>query len=226
MKNSFINKLLTASYKNRFYLLFIALILNFILPTLLRFPVLDAGLRIFSTAILVLSGVNFLEKSKIKLREAWLILGLFIIMSLVISEQHHESIIYYHIHNGLKCLFFIILTSSVIKQISSTHEVTKDVILGSFCGYILIGIISYLMFVSLGLYIPNAFSGLSSNLLERKAQLFYFTFTTLTTLGFGDILPTHMLTQRLAVLTAIIGQFYIAIVVAILISRYIQYNRK
>ena len=42
----------------------------------------------------------------------------------------------------------------------------------------------------------------------------------------GDILPANIITQRVSIITAIIGQFYIAIVVAILISRYLQFKKE
>lgn len=219
-------KLLDRFYTYRFYLLFLTISINFLLPPLLNFPILDASLRIFTNAILLMSSVNFIEMNKINLRRIWLVLGLIIIVLSVISEQPHDSNVFYELQYALKCLFFFIITANILKQISTTNEVTIDIILGSFCGYVLIGIIGYFMFLLLDITIANAFSGLSIVPIERKENLFYFTFTCLTTLGMGDILPTHMFTQRLAVLIAIIGQFYIAIVVAILISRYLQFKKE
>ena len=52
----------------------------------------------------------------------------------------------------------------------------------------------------------------------------YFSFVTLTTLGYGDISPTLPLAKAVVVFLAIIGQFYIAIVMAFLISKFISQN--
>ena len=226
MKTVIQNKFLDKIYNLRFYLLFITIMINLILPPLTNFPILDTTLKIFSNSILIMSGVNFLEMNEKKLRLILFLLGLIIIVISIISEQPHKTILFYELQYGLKCLFFLIITGSILKQISSTNEVTKDVILGSFCGYVLLGIISYFLFMFIDLALPNAFSGLSSTPIERSNEIFCFTFTCLTTLGMGDILPAHVITQRVSILTAIIGQFYIAIVVAILIGRYLHYKRE
>ena len=173
-----------------------------------------------------MSGVNFLEMDKKKLRFIWAILGVLIIIISIISEHAHKTNLFLILQYSLKCVFFIIITSSILKQISSTYEVTNDIIMGSFCGYVLLGIISYFLFMLIDITMLNSFSGLSEVVTIRANQLFYFTFTCLTTLGMGDILPANIITQRVSIITAIIGQFYIAIVVAILISRYLQYKKK
>lgn len=72
---------------------------------------------------------------------------------------------------------------------------------------------------------PEAYTGVSKDANDRDSDLLYFAFTCLTTLGFGDILPVVNLSQKIAVFTAAIGQFYIAVVVSILISRFIQENK-
>jgi cobalt/nickel transport system permease protein len=107
----------------------------------------------------------------------------------------------------------------LVLQIYRINEVTKDVIIGSFCGYLLIGICSFFLFVLIDIHEPNSLSGLSLDSNLRIPQIFYFAFTCLTTLGFGDISATTIISQKLAVFTAAIGQFYIAVIVAILVSR-------
>ncbi len=213
-------------YTYRFYLLFITICIILILPPLLNYPILDAILRVSSNIILIMSSVNFLEIDKKKLRFFWLLLGLLIVVISTIPEFSIKTNFILELQYGLKCLFFIIITASILKQISSTYEVTSDVILGSFCGYVLLGIISYFLFMFLESTMSNAFIGLSEVPGIKSNQLFYFTFTCLTTLGMGDILPGNIITQRFSIITAIIGQFYIAIVVAILISRYLQFKKK
>jgi len=90
----------------------------------------------------------------------------------------------------------------------------------------LLGIISSFIFSLIEISIPHSLSGLSTDFNKKNGQLFYYAFTCLTTLGFGDILPLNTVSQKLSVFTAAIGQFYIAVVVAILISRFLQWRAK
>ena len=75
---------------------------------------------------------------------------------------------------------------------------------------------------------PNAFSGLPplGKDFGSGAALLYFSFTTLTTLGFGDILPLHPLARNIVNLEAIIGQPYPATLLARLVSLEIEHRRQ
>jgi predicted nucleic-acid-binding Zn-ribbon protein len=55
-----------------------------------------------------------------------------------------------------------------------------------------------------------------------KVQLNYFSFVTIATLGYGDIVPKLPTTQMLAILEAVIGQFYMAVVIAWLVGTYVR----
>ena len=55
-------------------------------------------------------------------------------------------------------------------------------------------------------------------------ELVYYTFITLTTAGYGDITPQLPLAQSLAMIIAVMGQFYVAVVVAILVGKYASKN--
>jgi hypothetical protein len=55
-------------------------------------------------------------------------------------------------------------------------------------------------------------------LAERTGRLVYFSFVTMTTLGYGDITPHNSAAQNLAILQALIGQLYLAVILARLVS--------
>lgn len=97
--------------------------------------------------------------------------------------------------------------------------------MGAFCGYLLIGAIGTEVYCLIDLIDPSSFvmtgPGLHVNALTsevRQNQMQYFSFVTLTTIGYGDILPASQLTRVIACLEAICGQFYLAILVAGLVS--------
>ena len=226
MKKQIKKTLTDKFYHYRFYLLFLALLNSLMIPPITVFPFLQLTFKIISISILLLSSVNFLEKNKKKLRTAWFILGIIIAVVSFFSQYMPQNTIYGLIDNFLRLIFFSLITTSLLRQIFAIEEVTADVILGSFCGYLLLGALFFSAFTIIDLSNPSAISGLSSEMIIRENQIFYFTFSCLTTAGFGDIVATTIFSQKLAVFTASIGQFYIAVVVATLISRYLNFQNK
>jgi voltage-gated potassium channel Kch len=64
---------------------------------------------------------------------------------------------------------------------------------------------------------PGSFSGLS-----ETTDLLYFSFVTLTTVGFGDVAPISILAKRLAIFEAAMGSIYMAIIIAMIVGRYMS----
>lgn len=220
--NISINKLDDFFYKYRFHLLLITLLLNFFVPPSDTYPVLKALFKIFTSTCLLLSGANFIQKEKKILRKSWFTFG-FINIGVSVATNAFPSYDFLEsLQILLMFLFFVVITANLLQQIICINEVDMDVLIGSFCGYLLVGTICFFLAFLVNASMPEAYTGVSTNVHERNSDLFYFAFTCFTTLGFGDILPVLNISQKLAVFTAAIGQFYIAIVVAILISRFLQ----
>lgn len=101
------------------------------------------------------------------------------------------------------------------------HRVDLNSLIGAFCVYLLIGLIWALLFRLLHLHGWAAFSGnLAAQGREVFPDLLYFSFVTLASLGYGDITPIGGLPKTLAYLEAVIGQFYLAVMVASLVGVY------
>jgi hypothetical protein len=69
---------------------------------------------------------------------------------------------------------------------------------------------------------PNSFSMAADLATESRKALFYYSFVTLTTLGYGDITPISHPAKSLAMLEAIVGQMYIAVLIARLVGMHIS----
>lgn len=122
--------------------------------------------------------------------------------------------------SGLGFFILAFTISVVLRRIISEKRVDTDILCGAVAVYLLLGVawaISFEVFVSLD---PDAFTGLSTNAIERSNQLLYFSFTTLTTLGYGDIVPANPLLRIWAVAEAVCGVIYLAILVARFVSIY------
>lgn len=119
-------------------------------------------------------------------------------------------------------LFMVLLVSIFLllaRWLVRVVIIDSEVLCAAICGYLLLGILWTGFYAVIVLVNPGAF--ISS--IEPKVQLgdmLYFSFTTLTTTGFGDILPKDAAVRMFAVLEAVVGIFYNAIVIARFVGLY------
>jgi hypothetical protein len=84
-----------------------------------------------------------------------------------------------------------------------------------------------LVYVFVNMLIPGSFSGqISGSAFQQLQNFLYYSFVTLTTLGYGEITPVGVTARALATLEAIFGQFYIATLVAGLVAAYITRTQR
>ena len=124
-------------------------------------------------------------------------------------------------------LFLLLSIIGAAYQVFRRDRVDLNKIVGALCIYLLIGAIFALCFQLLEDFSPGSFSGLEGH--EGHAlswRLIYFSFVTLTTLGYGDVLPLTLYAETLVTLEAVLGQFYLAVLVAGLISAYLSDNER
>jgi len=125
---------------------------------------------------------------------------------------------------GVSVLFFIMIVFLLLRQIATARHVTFEVILGSIIGYLLMGII-YSIFLAFIIHQdPAAYNVQISSLPHEEFSdvsiPLYYGFITMTTVGYGDLVPLKPYTRSFATWVAISGQFYIAIVVALLVGKF------
>lgn len=99
-----------------------------------------------------------------------------------------------------------------------SRRITLNIIATAVSGYFLIGLFGGQLCQFINLLVPGSYNLLNGG---DMYQLTYFSFTTLTSLGFGDVLPLTPPAQSLALLIGISGQLYLTILVAILVGKYL-----
>jgi hypothetical protein len=130
------------------------------------------------------------------------------------------------VNYGLAAIFFIFTACLLLGDVLRKGAVTADKIYGALCVYLLIGLTWGFMFLTLEGVQPGSFQfgqARSSGIEKDPATLVYFSFVTLSTVGYGDITPLSPPARSLAFMEAIIGQIYLAVLVARLVGLHIAY---
>jgi hypothetical protein len=119
--------------------------------------------------------------------------------------------------------FLLIAVFCTFKQVVVGTDVSTNRLVGSVCIYLLLGVIWAVAYSILEMTFPGSFQGFVP-LEDREwdSEWLYFSFVTMTTLGYGDISPVSATARALAYIEAVSGQFYIAILVAGLVGAHMS----
>ena len=191
-------------------------------------PILSAGWHrnLFRTVYTVIyfSAILSLEK-----RKHYLIVLLFSTFLLEWISGILDFEVLLSLAKFVNILFFLVIVISLIRQIATARKVSAGVILESLAGYLLLGLIFSIFIIFIMQNDPDAFSSPPQQHARSEESLgtsvpVYFSFVTLASLGYGDIVPLKPYTRSLATLTTVPGQFYIAIIVALLVGKFSAQN--
>ena len=169
----------------------------------------------------LLAGIILISEKK---KLMWFLVILLLISAIIFSsrllENRNERLL-----NLIKMasyfLFYVIVAFEIIKQVWKAKIVNRNVIFGLISGYITLGLIGFFICISIEMAHPNSFSGLLSEI-SLTENLMYYSYITLLTIGYGDILPVTQLSQKAAVLIGLIGQIYMVVITAIVVGKYIN----
>lgn len=199
----------------RFHFLAISITLTLGLRPFLEGPIgIDILVDIFVTLILI-SGLYAASQSKRLFR-----VGLLIAFPAFVAHWvSYFAKLSFAVLAGEICaaLFFTFMAVLVLNYLVKEKEITADVIAGAICGYLLIGLMWANFFSVLEIVQPGSFS-VPVNASAEPTHFTYYSYVTLTTLGFGDITPMTNQARSLSVLEAIAGPIYLAILVARLVG--------
>ncbi len=116
-------------------------------------------------------------------------------------------------------MFFFGSFKAAVRQILFKGEVDSNKIIGSLSLYMLIGLMFTTIYLMILIFDPDAFNGIKITEWEHSFfSVAYFSFVTLTTLGYGDISPATPIAKFFVTLEAVTGVFYMAIFVSSLIN--------
>jgi hypothetical protein len=199
-----------------------------ILLMLILHPFLESYIAIGLIMNIFFSAILFAGVYAFRARKGHLLIGLVLAIPVLIARwsQHFvpiPSLIL--LGNGFGILFFGFVTSTILYSIFEEEEITLDVICGAICAYLLVGLLWAFIFSSLEDLYPGSFL-LGENRVKDLKDFVYFSFVTLTTLGYGDITVLGPGARSFAVLEAIVGQLYLTILIARLVGIHISQSMR
>jgi voltage-gated potassium channel Kch len=142
-----------------------------------------------------------------------------VVLLLVVAGMLLDHAGFSYAHLFMLLCFFTWMTWLVARQVLFTGAIDTNKIVGAICIYMLLGLIWAMLYLFIAEVVPASFNGVShAPWLDNFATAVYFSFVTITTLGYGDISPVTPLARFLVFMEAIVGVFYMAILVASLIG--------
>ncbi len=124
----------------------------------------------------------------------------------------------------VRLLYYFLIFLSIMKYVLNKSPVCGDKICGALSAYILMGIIWAVIYGLFETLHPGSFSGPGVNAGAGMWAL-YYSFTTLTTLGYGDITPALPAAQSYAIMEAACGQMFLTVLIARLVALQLLHSR-
>ena len=122
----------------------------------------------------------------------------------------------------LSIVFLGMISVLVIHQVLREGPITMHRVMGTVVVYLLLGLVFASAYKLVELQLPESFNLVDQSAPDHdfnpKTRLLYFSFTTLTSLGYGDITPLHPIARSLAMLEGLIGQLFPVILITRLVS--------
>lgn len=175
----------------------------------------------FLMVLAMVSGISVTfsnSQSRVNIR-LWygMVAAVLSLINIIITEDKNFN----DVVNLLQVLYFVILAFFLLRLIFKAKLVTSEILINTISGYLLLGI-SWSVIVGFwnSMY-PGSFN-FESNLLTGNFTEIYYSFVTMTTLGYGDLIPIDKTGRAISILISITGSFYTTIVLAIIVGKFIS----
>ena len=210
------------------WLLSALFVLLIIAPLLSSSTIFTLRLSSLLSLLVLLAGIFAVSRSRIAV---WT-LSILALCAVLFQLLHHFGMgDWLAVTANFFALFFLVGLFLIVEYgVFSDRQVTVETLAGACCGYVLMAAIFasiysiILQFNPEGLSLWEGATITSSDIVfqgEQYGVLGYFSIATLTTLGYGDIVPNSQGTRSIASIEAILGQLYLAVIVARLVGMYI-----
>jgi voltage-gated potassium channel len=117
-------------------------------------------------------------------------------------------------------VFCFSITLRIFRKVLVTNRVTTELLAATMCGFVLLGMVGTFIFVIIDVVQPGAFANVGQGAGNVQA-LNYFSFVTLLTVGYGDIVPVSNVARKATILLGLLGHFYDVFVISVIVGKYL-----
>jgi hypothetical protein len=213
--------------RDRALFLLLSLVLLFVMtPIMADLNFVVICLEIFMTIVMVLA-IGASQETKPLIVTALILAIPAVVFGWVAQFVPWKSIII--INTSFDFAFLVFIFVNLMRIILTAKQVTTHVIYGAMCAYLILGLAYSEMYMLLIIINPASFSFSSGSFFSvdtfrNIVDVFYFSFVSLTTLGYGDITPATSISRMFSSLEALTGQLFIAIVIARLVALHVSHR--
>jgi voltage-gated potassium channel len=207
-----------------FLLLSVAILLLLVFQPLVdEWPRGEYAVTFFSTLVQLAAIAVLAENPRLRKFAFWFGLPTIVVVWVrhsFTNELEQHAVVAAH---GLMAIL-LACTAFLILRYVVRHQATVDNMIGAVCAYLLIGIVAAQMCFIVETLNPGAYRVVDAGTMNlanpntRASLMIYYSFSTLTCSGYGDIIPDMPLTRTMAWIEAVIGQFYLVVLVSGMVS--------
>lgn len=213
------------THEFRFALLLLSLFGAILIPPYFQgMEIISHVWRVLFSAVLVVALMSVAGNR----RNMWFV-GILLIPTMATTwlsdYTEQEALIY--LDNLTTIVYLAVVSWFFVRFIFSARLVTLNVIYAAMCLYLILALVFAAIYANLHIFYDDAFQfaqpameAMANEADSHMSVFVYYSFVTLSTLGYGDISPINRVAQAWVSVEAMVGQFYIAIVMARLVSMY------
>jgi len=224
----FLQNIHQAIFQRRFLFLFLALLLPYLIHPLIATEVVGIAVLDLAFSLVLIMGIFAVSERK---HLAITALGIVLLAQALTWTSHAVS---NHVliltGTAVNCIYLIYTASLLLEHVIRSRSPTTNTIFAALCIYLLLGFIWAFLYTFIQDLDPTSFwfnpqlftyTPQSKHLSSDLYYFIYFSFTTLTTLGYGDIMPGSHWSRMVTSMEAVLGQLYLVVMVTYLIGLHI-----
>lgn len=169
-------------------------------------------------------GVWSLVDSRIAFVVGWALGASMLVLTII--AQATDDLLWQYLALSAVLVFFLLSCTITVYDVLFGGAIDINRLVGAACIYLLSGSLWGIVFFLLNVVAPGSFAGVEAQGWSEQLNVFiYHSFVTLTTLGYGDVVPLQPVARTLCYLEAVLGQMYLTVLVAALVGLHIASHR-